>query len=518
MLSAPAEDASVWNPVTQKASGEEIPVIWDLRIQMGLHSAGKDPETGLPLYEDEDSLLGVWAVEDFLKPRSDVFYPWFLVEFGLETELYKRLGLRLTLSTGEIHHEDGQWFTSRRSSRDDGTTESGGRTVEDEFLASGFVREIVLTGRLGPLYLEAGKRIGEVLGGLVYGDYGLGVIASLDFRDLNLGPWSVSLAADMVGEEWADYTEPNPLVSMRIAWEYDFFESLVFEAAYFNDRTGTLGGALSSVVVEREILSPLSPQGPPTCFIPELEILGEGNIDPVQCQIWGYVLNPPLTTGHVGYLGFSGNHFFDALSVRYSFALERGSMELVAPDESVRTFALQGYGADVNFHYSLTPRLGLSAFGVVLSGQGPPLEANDDGEIILPAFIAPAPYWVWSRMFFTGGLSQGVFSSRATAAGINAHGVGAAGIAFDWSGSWYELSGRVLWLEAMAALKGQRVPGEPTHYGLETNLEGRFLIWDGDWFDLYGNAELDFLFPGNFFPENAVAYRAIGLLDVVLRD
>ena len=121
-------------------------------------------------------------------------------------------------------------------------------------------------------------------------------------------------------------------------------------------------------------------------------------------------------------------------------------------------------------------------------------------------------------MFFTGGLSQGVFASRATAAGINAHGVGAAGLAFDWTDTWYELSGRVLWLEAMAALKGQRVDGEKTHYGLETNLEGRFLIWDGDWFDLYGNAELGVFIPGNFFPEDDVAYRAIGLLDVVLRD
>ena len=115
-----------------------------------------------------------------------------------------------------------------------------------------------------------------------------------------------------------------------------------------------------------------------------------------------------------------------------------------------------------------------------------------------------------------GGLSQ-ESSRRVQPPGINAHGVAAAGLAFDWTDSWYEISGRALWLEAMAA-EGSMVNGEPTHYGLETNLEGRFLIWDGDWFDLYGNAEFDFFIPGNFFPEDDVAYRAIGLLDVVLRD
>ncbi len=521
MFSAPADDSSLWNPQVEENVEIAVPFIWTLRFQTGIHAAGNDPETGLPLYESEseDNLLGEWAVEDFLQPRTDTLYPWFLVEFDLEAEFYRQVGLRFTLSTGEIHYEEGEWLTSRRSAKDDGRTESDGRTVSDEFLASGFVREVVLTSHFGPVYLEAGKRMGEVLGGLVYGNYGLGALASLDFRDLDLGPWSLSVAADMVGEDWSDYADPNPLLSMRIEWEYDFFESLVFEAAYFNDRTSLLGGALSSVIVERQILNPIPPRGaPPFNCSPDLEVMAGSDLDPVQCQIWGYVLNPPTTTGDVIYVGFSGNHFFQSLSLRYSFAWQQGAMELTAPNNNEDTFELSGYAGDVNLHYSLTSKLGVSAFGVFLSGQGPPLEESDDGDVILPAFIAPAPYWVWSRMFFTGGLSQGVFSARSTAAGINAHGVAAAGIAFDWADSWYEVSGRVLWLEAMAALKGQLVDGEPTHYGLETNLESRFLIWDGAWFDLFANAELDFFIPGNFFPEDDVAYRAIGLLDVVLRD
>ena len=521
LISAPADDPSLWNPQIEEENETVVPIVWTLRLQTGIHAAGNDPETGLPLYdsEDEDNLLGEWAVDDFLKPRTDVLYPWFLVEFDLEAEFYRQIGFRLTVSTGEIHYDDGEWLTSRRSVKGDGRTESDGRTVSDELVASGFVREAVLTGHLGPLYLEAGKRMGEVLGGLVYGNYGLGAVASLDFRELDLGPWTLSVAADMVGEDWTDYTDPNPLLSMRVEWEYDFFESLAFEAAYFNDRNGLLGGALSSVIVERQVLSPMPPPGSPPFNCPfELEALAGGYLDPIQCQIWGYVMNPPTTTGHVGYLGFSGNHFFQGLSLRYSFALQRGTMDLIAPDDTERTFELSGYAGDINLHYSLTPRLGVSTFGVFLSGQRPPLEVNDDDEIILPAFIAPAPYWVWSRMFFTGGLSQGVFSTRSTAAGINAHGVAAAGLAFDWADTWYEISGRVLWLEAMAPLVGQLVDGEPTHYGLETNLEGRFLIWDGDWFDLFANAEVDFFIPGNFFPEDDVAYRAIGLLDVVFRD
>lgn len=533
MLSAPAEDASIWNPEVGEEAETHIPLVWDLRLQMGLHAAGKDPETGLPLYEDDNSLSdGIWAVDDFLKPRSDVFYPWFLVEFGLEAEFYKRLGLRLTLSTGEIHNEDGEWLTSRRSAKDDGTTEIGGRTVGEEFLASGFVREAVLTGRLGPVSLEAGQRVGEVMGGLVYGDYGLGVAVNLDLRDLDLGPWSVSMAADLVGQEWADYTDPNTLLSMRLEWEYGFFESLVFEAAYFSDRTGTFHDALSSIQVERAVLNPsrIAPCPPQASL--------EGLNDPLQCYIWGFVNSQRESTVDVGYIGLSGNHFFNDFSLRYSLALEQGTAVISAPQppdhsgpggpggpdnsgdspEQEIYFRLQGFAMDLNLHYSLTPRLGLSAFGVFLSGQGPPQELGEDGERTLSAFLAPAPYWVWSRMFFTGGLSQGVFSSRATTAGINAHGVAAAGVAFDWAGTSFELSGRALWLEAMSALSGDEVDGEPSHYGLETNLEGRFLIWDGDWFDLYGNAEVDFFFPGNFFPESDVAYRAIGLLDVVLRD
>ena len=57
--------------------------------------------------------------------------------------------------------------------------------------------------------LQDGPQGGDVLGGLVYGGLGLGLVANLDFRDLDLGPWSLSLAADMVGEEWADYVTPR---------------------------------------------------------------------------------------------------------------------------------------------------------------------------------------------------------------------------------------------------------------------------------------------------------------------
>ena len=333
-----------WNPQVEEEAPALVPYVWTLRFQTGFHAAGRDPETGLPLYDsnDEDNLLGEWAVEDFLQPRTGVIYPWFLVEFDLEAEFFQRIGFRMTLSTGEIHYEEGEWLTSRRSSKDDGRTESDGRTVSDELLASGFVREAVMTGYVGPVYLEAGKRMGEVLGGLVYGNYGLGAVASLDFRDPHLGPWSPTFAADMVGEDWTDYAEPNPLLSMRIEWEYDF-ESLVFEAAYFNDRNSS-GGALSSVIVERQILSPMPPPGAPPfiCF----KNCGNGGWWPQshQCQIWA-ITDPLTTTGNVGYVGFLGT-IFKSLSLRYSFAWQQGMMELTAPNNNEETYELSGYAGD----------------------------------------------------------------------------------------------------------------------------------------------------------------------------
>lgn len=508
-------EASVWDVTESENENGSMPIIWDLRFQTGLHGAGKDPETGFPNYEEEGNEAGHWAVEDFLMPRSDSLYPWFLVEFGLEAEFFSHAGMRLVLSTGEIHVEDGQWLTSRRSSKSDGRTETGTRTVGDEFYGTGFVREAVLTGRLGPVQVEAGKRIGDVLGGLVYGDYGLGVVANLDFRDLNLGPWSLSVAADLVGEEWSDYGTPNPLLSMRLAWEYDFFESIVFEAAYFDDRSGTLGDVFASLISESVLMNPglVSQPGRTGRGAPRID-----SQEWLQGFITDHMQYPFVTSGQIGYVGLSGNHFVGDVSVHYRFALEQGTMNLETP-AAVHGFQLEGYAGDLNVHYSITPELGMSGFFVALSGHGNSRKSRgSDEETVLPAFIAPAPYWVWSRMFFTGGLSQGVFASRATAAGINAHGVAAAGMKFDWSAPGFEVNGAVLWLEAMSSLQGESVDGEPTHYGLETNLEGRFLIWDGERIDVFANAEIDFLFPGNFFPENDVAYRMIGLLDVVLRD
>ena len=80
MLSVPADEASLWNPQVEEEAPASVPYVWTLRFQTGFHAAGRDPETGLPLYDsnDEDNLLGEWAVEDFLQPRTDTsFIPGF---------------------------------------------------------------------------------------------------------------------------------------------------------------------------------------------------------------------------------------------------------------------------------------------------------------------------------------------------------------------------------------------------------------------------------------------------------
>jgi hypothetical protein len=195
----------------------------------------------------------------------------------------------------------------------------------------------------------------------------------------------------------------------------------------------------------------------------------------------------------------------DRLSVRGIGTVAWGEMTFTT-GSSTHNFALSSWAASAEVSYGLTSRMGIGAFTFALSGD---LPAVPDGSTTdYHGFIGIAPYWTWTGLFFSGGISQGLYPGRATAAGVNGHGVAGGGARLDWSGEslYGEVRAASMWALADPPLFG----GLRRWYGFEVDGVLEWDVWA--WATLA--IEADVLWPGGFFPQRDVAFRLIGQLHV----
>ena len=122
-------------------------------------------------------------------------------------------------------------------------------------------------------------------------------------------------------------------------------------------------------------------------------------------------------------------------------------------------------------------------------------------------FLGIAPFVTATNLFFGGGLSDTFAARQATAPGVNGRGVLAPGVSLSADpGANVSVRARAAWLRA-------DVPGPygGSTYGTEADLD---VTWAPRPWLLVG-AELDVLWPGDFYAGSATVYKTVLAVDLV---
>jgi len=487
LSSALTADGSELSRAEAPVSG--LPLLFEINLVSGFTATGNEPETALrvdPDVEIIDPNTGLlnfgaeaWNINSLLRPREPSRYGTVALAIAAEWEVAPWFLTRGLFDTGELR--DGSTLDPAV-----GGLTSSGRSIDDELGSGAFVRELVATFTTDAVSFEIGRRRSAVARGLVYDDYGTGASLYVDFEPLGVGPASAELFAVAVGRRFEDLEKPSPLLALRVDWHPSLFESVGVFAAGFVDRSDHLTDIIGSAIAEQVIVSDRPSIGQQLA-LDEIFFNRRGE-------------------GRVGYVGVQGNIIVaDKVGMRGAAVASAGYFDIEAPTGE-RRLLLRGFAADAEVHYGLSSHLDIGAFGFVLSGGDPPGRGTDTYR----GFIGVAPYWVWSGLFFSGGLSQGLYAGRATASGVNGHGVIGGGPTVEVSNDLGLVEVRLLYLGAMVGAPQASLGGDGMSYGFELDIwaEGRFTDW------LTVGVELDVLRPGNYFPSQKLAYRTIARLSL----
>lgn len=443
---------------------------------------------------------GRWVIEQSLCPTDSETYVAAMAALYGEWRIASWLNLRFLVDSGEI--------------RDGGTLDPplggitlDGRPPSELGEVAFFVRELALTVQNDVATLEIGRFRGSVADGLILDDFlGFGIRGRLELTGAGGHPIHMEL---MLAGLQRSLEAPNGnVLAFRFDYDLSAFEWLSGFAALVGDDGGGLSDAVRSAFAEGAITEVSGAPYDPA----------SGDAARVQQALDAAFLGESSQGGAL-YLGAQASVLpLPGLSLRATAALMAGQLELAAPNVGVGVIAdndgdvepelveveLEGTAADLELHYGLSQRWDLGGHLFGLSGDAPPGQAGDSYQ----AFLAPAPFWVWSGLFFSGGLSQGFYPSRASSAGVNGRGALGAGASLTYDDGTSLARLKALWLRATA--DPPRAPGGGTgrNYGLEADLE---LEWR-PFRQLRIGAELDVLLPGDYFYFSDVAYRAIALV------
>lgn len=440
-----------------------------------VRTTGLRGDPRLSLDTDE---TGAWIAEDLFAPQEQRVHVSGVVGLFVETELTAGVGLRLLVDTGEL-----ALGRDLDPPMEDSVVVADGRPLAEQLASGAFMREAALTlGRRSGMLVLGRQRV-TVARGLVVDDVATG--AQLQLRK-SVGASAIvrtNLGVTALGHTFEELGSASPLVTAELALLPSLFEELEIFGAFYSDRSGLLDDVVQSMEAE--------------------SIVAQLAADPVARETALTELFLSSSSGNPGRLGYVGASLDLALHAmlrgRLSAVLSRGTAYLTLVPEgtasSTVAFPLSGWAVAGDLSYDVTPALRLSALGLALS----------DG------FVALAPNWTWSGLFFTGGLGHALWPGRAVAAGVNGHGVAAGGVATQLAGALGRLEVRALYLRAMAPLP-VATGGRGLSYGLEVDGIGEWRV--SRW--LSTAVEVDVLPLGDFFPVREVAWRALGQVYVHL--
>ena len=430
---------------------------------------------------DVDPTSGHWRVSDLFRPQALSLYPSGFVIVDGEVEFTAWLNARALLSSNEVRSG-----SSLDPPLSDAVT-ANGQPLIDALANTSMIKELAVIFQGARFSASLGKQRVSVAQGLVYDDFAVGAVLQAQPLLLSNGDSPAvhaSLAALLLARSPQDPTPESPFISLNLAYQPSFFEHVGVFGAYYRDTAGGLDDVVSSTLAEGITVAS----------------------SPAMQQVLLSRLFLRQRTG-LGNLGYGGATFSLApvagLRLRGAAVYSGGLLKLAQTAGPTRTLSLSGWAAQVRAAWEIVPRLTLSALAFGVSGDQPPLPNATRSNY--RAFIGVAPFLTWTGLFFTGGLNQGVFSGRASAAGINGHGVAGGGLVGEWGSLDGHVELRAMLLSALAAAPAAPVAGGGSLYGVEIDVVGE---WPATaWLKL--SAEVDALFPGSFFPQGQTAWRAL---------
>ena len=378
---------------------------------------------------------------------------------------------------------------------------SNGRTMAEEARKTAFVREAYLAysfGRAGFATVRGGRKRITVGDGFIYDDYATGAEADLDVGAV--GPqWDLAAAFFQPTRDFpGSVAGISPMVALRADYLPSLFEHAGLFAAFQRDRTGSVGELFRGEIVEQRA-SALAREDPGTVAYADTAYL------------LATILSRPIDSdASLAWLGTSGNvKPLEWLRLQWTIAALGGKIQ--------RIWSPQPDGGDVTLFQDVSVRgqmasfraeapagpLTASAWVLYLSGSGP-IARNGS---TYHGFLGISPYVTATNLFFAGGLSETFASRQATAPGVDGRGVIAPGVTLSYDGSdAFAAEAKAAWLVSdVTGPYGGRV------YGTEADLQATWtpLSW------LLLGAELDVLWPGDFYPSRATVYKTVLAVDVL---
>ncbi|MEM6533904.1 MAG: hypothetical protein AAF654_14885 [Myxococcota bacterium] len=490
LLALPPPDVAVPLEVRPGEAGEPRSLRGSLGALMLMTAEGNFPVPVLNTGEVETAAGRdvIWLTDELLRAGDDFLYPSVVTTAEVEWFPTHRLALRTFLTTGEVR------AGSTLEPPSENRITVFGRSPS-EFFESGFwLAEFSLTGFFGPLTVEAGRRFTDIAGGLIYQDVGTGLFVTLSGLDSGF-VFNASVYA--AGRDFDSLTTPSPIAHAALRYEWEWINSVELFAASYRSRNGDLTDVFVSTLAEAAIVAQ-----------PDLD-------EDARRRLIDAVLTPLLAEdigdgAQLNYFGASVQGQFGRLQLRSRLAISRGAFETVedldAPLESIEALrvSLRGYAFDVDTSVTATASLSFGAEAFGFSGFKPGSVRDRQYN----SFIAIAPLWTYSTIFFTSGVNQTFTAARGSAAGINGHGVFGFGPTVDWTPRDWAIEAKILALFADEPID-PLIGGGGDFYGIESNAMIRAELGDG--LALQGIAGV--LVPGSFFPDDALAYRALVILD-----
>ena len=476
-----AADAAIWKLGSDTATRSVRRTtrgrfLYDLQLNLAFTATGKEPETQLD-YDVVTGPLGgtqiTWRTAELGRPRPAQHFPSSMLSAGAEWEASEIVLVRALVDSGELR--DGATLDPPS----EGLVLSG-TPWQDALSSFALVRELSVTLGHPALQLELGRFRAQVADGLVYDDFGTGARARVDFGAMQLADVRAEVFASSIGQRFDDVRH-DPIAGARIEYAPSFFDSIGLFAAGVIDSDGVLSAVMRSTIAERVLDHP--------ALLRALFASDEGE-------------------GRLGYVGADAALSLGrATLLRATTALCAGRFALTLVDngdpalDRALSFDVLGGAASVELRRALGNAFELGLHAFALSGDKPPRNGKT-----YHGFIGAAPYWVWTGLFFSGGLNQSLFANRSAVAGVHGHGVFGAGPSLAWRAHKVDAELRAIWLQALANAPAS-IGGGGTSYGLESDLRAQWEAYPWLWL----GAELDLLFASTYFPERSVAYRALSV-------
>ena len=470
-----------------------------------------------------DTSTQAFAGRSYLTPSLDDIYYSFLARAGVVWKPRKWIALGLSVDSGELRPVGnlpeettltlslpaaasllGSPTVQTTGTRSPVT--ANGQHIRDEARETFFIRQAFVRLQAPEtewLVADLGRFESELSGGLIYGDYGLGVRLLFDLELLKGKPFRLSSRLLLPTRTWTTGMR-SPLLELRGEYVLSLLETIGLSLTYYHDGDNNFGALFVPVISEAAVK--LQP-----------------TLDP---DLHRDLFSLFLSTGapsraNLAWITLDANKYFGDLQLSASFVVEVGHLSLdnifqvltllgktpateKLPKGDTLEVSTLGFALDLSARYLITEKLALGGFFLYLSGDGNPLL---NGGERYGSFLGVVPHLTQTNLFFSGGMNETFSGRQASTSGIDGRGVIAAGL----NGSW-ELRERfrvgataaVLFSQESSPISGGRF------YGQETDLEASVAITSF----LRLSLEYDVLWGGNFYAASGVTHKLLCGLDL----